>query len=333
MLWLGVRSYGFYLWNWPVIALSRPGLDVPLQGTPLILLQLAVTLLLADLSYRFVEQPFRRRSGSPAAPRWLPRARPALAVAVVAAVVVVGWSGLASGGGSGVASASGRSDGGTTVIVRGGRPGLNLGRPGAVARGPNAYPAAILGRPDRVQPPDRGDAPVFAVGDSVMKAAALALADRVGGRIVVNADEGRAPIAYAGVIAAHASAKGLPDDVIVQMGNNGPIYDADLKALKAALAGVDHVYLVNVEVPRSWEGEVNDTLAAAVDSWPEARLIDWRDAIDAHLDLTYDGIHPDPEGAKIYAGLILDALRVTGARPEPAGAAKRPPPAAPGRRR
>ena len=321
MLWLGVRSYGFYLWHWPVIALTRPGVDVPLEGTPLVLLQLAATLVLADASYRFVEQPFRRRSGSPAAPSWLRRARPALAVTVVLAVIVAGWSGIASSRGGSVASASGVG-GGSTLIVRGGGEG-HATPDAATAPGllgpPRGAVAAAEERAKRraAAAAERRTAPVLAVGDSVMKAAAPALADAIGGKVVVNAEEGRAPVAYAGVLGAHEGAKGLPDDVVVQMGNNGPIYSADIEALKAALNGVKHVYLVNVEVPRSWEGEVNDALAAAVKDWPEARIVDWRGAISGHLDLTYDGIHPDPEGAEIYAGVVLEALRATGARPEP----------------
>ncbi|MDX6604631.1 MAG: hypothetical protein QOF23_1140, partial [Solirubrobacterales bacterium] len=55
VLWLGLRSYSFYLWHWPVLALTRPGVDVELPRGVLIPLQLAVVLLLADLSYRFVE--------------------------------------------------------------------------------------------------------------------------------------------------------------------------------------------------------------------------------------------------------------------------------------
>ena len=317
VLWLGVRSYGFHLWHWPVIALTRPGVDVPIAGAKLIALQLGATLVLADLSFRFVEQPFRRRSGSQAAPGWLTRARPALAVTVVLAILVAGWSGLASGEGQGIASASGPVTGGPTVIVRTGageKVGAGAARP-TLRRGRDERPRREV-VPWWTRAP-RDDVPVFAVGDSVMKAAAPALADEIGGRIVINAEESRAPVAYPAVIAAHAEAQGLPDDVVVQMGNNGPIYSADIAALRAALDGVDRVYLVNVEVPRSWEGEVNDALADAVGDWPEARLIDWRDAIDEHLDLTYDGIHPGPEGAKIYAGLVLDALRETGARPKP----------------
>src|SRR5215207_5907483 len=57
--WIGVRSYGIYLWHWPVFMVTRPGLDVPLDGWPLLALRLAVTIVLADLSYRYVETPIR----------------------------------------------------------------------------------------------------------------------------------------------------------------------------------------------------------------------------------------------------------------------------------
>jgi peptidoglycan/LPS O-acetylase OafA/YrhL len=57
--WIGLRSYGIYLWHWPVFMVTRPGLDVPLDGWPLLALRLAVTVVLAELSYRYVETPIR----------------------------------------------------------------------------------------------------------------------------------------------------------------------------------------------------------------------------------------------------------------------------------
>ena len=57
--WIGQRSYGIYLWHWPIFALTRPQLDLPFDGEPLLLLRLPLTLLLAELSYRYVETPFR----------------------------------------------------------------------------------------------------------------------------------------------------------------------------------------------------------------------------------------------------------------------------------
>src|SRR5215204_689742 len=60
MRWLGVRSYGIYLWHWPVFMVTRPELDVPFGGLPLLAVRLSITILLADLSYRLVETPIRR---------------------------------------------------------------------------------------------------------------------------------------------------------------------------------------------------------------------------------------------------------------------------------
>ncbi len=57
--WLGLRSYGVYLWHWPVFMVTRPQLDLPFDGLPLLVLRLGLTILLAALSYRFLETPIR----------------------------------------------------------------------------------------------------------------------------------------------------------------------------------------------------------------------------------------------------------------------------------
>ena len=48
-----------------VLALTRPGIDVSMPRGILIPLQLLAVLALAELSYRFVELPFRRRPKAP----------------------------------------------------------------------------------------------------------------------------------------------------------------------------------------------------------------------------------------------------------------------------
>lgn len=56
--WLGLRSYGVYLWHYPVIALT--GTQNVQQPDPVLTtFQLAATLGLAELSWRFVESPIR----------------------------------------------------------------------------------------------------------------------------------------------------------------------------------------------------------------------------------------------------------------------------------
>ncbi len=58
--WLGLRSYGLYLWHWPVFQLTRPQLDLQLDGLPLFGLRMAITLVVVEFSYRLIEMPVRR---------------------------------------------------------------------------------------------------------------------------------------------------------------------------------------------------------------------------------------------------------------------------------
>ena len=69
LVWIGVRSYSIYLWHWPVVALTRPRLDVPLHGLPLLVLRVGLTLLLAEASFRSIERPFRARPRPARLPR------------------------------------------------------------------------------------------------------------------------------------------------------------------------------------------------------------------------------------------------------------------------
>ena len=307
LVWLGLRSYSFYLWHWPILMLTRPGIDVPLTGPLLVILQLGATLVVADLSYRYVEQVFRRRADSPAARRRLAIGRPALAVAVAVAFVVV-WSGVVpTGGGSDGAVAQAHQ---ARVIVTG-RDAAGDPARSSVAKPPTAL---LEQRHDRQRPSDDGgvlkpngpDYPVLAIGDSVMRGASTQLVSALGDEAVVDAEEGRQPSVYPDVIESYRERGELPKRVVIQEGNNGPLYWADATALKASLAGVDHVYLINVEVPRSWEDEVNSELVQISEIWPQAEVVDWHDAVSP--EMTYDGIHVDPEGAEVYANVIANAV-------------------------
>ena len=90
--WVGVRSYGIYLWQWPIIVFTNPaggGVNL-LRGAG----QVAATLLIASLSWRWVEEPIRRAGFRRFALRLRDRAtqlvpRRAVAIAGASAVLVL----------------------------------------------------------------------------------------------------------------------------------------------------------------------------------------------------------------------------------------------------
>jgi peptidoglycan/LPS O-acetylase OafA/YrhL len=55
--WTGVRSYGIYLWQWPVIVLAAPGATG--FHLPRAALEVAVTVIIASVSWRYIEDPIR----------------------------------------------------------------------------------------------------------------------------------------------------------------------------------------------------------------------------------------------------------------------------------
>ena len=85
LVWLGRISYGVYLYHWPVYVIvdeRRTDLD----GAPLVILRLAITLAIAQASYMLVELPIRR-GRSVRLPITF-----AAAAGVTAAVAIVGFA-------------------------------------------------------------------------------------------------------------------------------------------------------------------------------------------------------------------------------------------------
>ncbi len=83
---IGLVSYSLYLWHWPLLVLAREWLGRELLTDESVAV-LALCGLLSALSWRFVEQPFRRRRGRAARPYPLS----ALAVTLLLALGLSLW--------------------------------------------------------------------------------------------------------------------------------------------------------------------------------------------------------------------------------------------------
>lgn len=101
--------------------------------------------------------------------------------------------------------------------------------------------------------------------------------------------------------------------VVLHTGTNGMYSASTLNAIIAEMSGlgVRQVYLINVRVPKGWEGLVNEYIAGVAEDWPDlVTLVDWHAASEGmgewFLD---DGVHLTEVGAQAYVDLTLDTIR------------------------
>ena len=310
--WIGERSYSLYLWHWPIFTVTRPQLDLPLDGIPLLILRLGLTLLCATLSYRCVERPIRqgalRRLWARLLALWHAPGRQSLRR-------IQAWS-VGTGATLGVLLALGivvvgaqapppDSDFGTGTIERGPSVGATpeaLTLPSPAPDVPVAAPPA----PPGICPPAIRTPLITAVGDSVLVAGAENLEQQIGDNIYISATVGRQAVQVPAILKERREAGALGSIVLIDIGSNGYVTTADFNAIMAETNGAWTVLFINVRVPREWEKANNTVLAQGVTRYPNAALIDWYTVSDGHPEyLKDDGVHPYQGGRDVYASLVV----------------------------
>jgi peptidoglycan/LPS O-acetylase OafA/YrhL len=327
--WVGVRSYGIYLWHWPVFMVTRPDLDVPIDGLPLLALRLTATVVLADLSYRYIETPIRR-GALERAWRTLREARGPLRWRLH-----LQWAGalvpiLASCALLGVAVAQAEPPEKPSYLA-------SMKSVHTVEQSHHASSTAGIDRPSLEQegheqapyngPRVKAETPVkqtwdsgrtgsseftgsvSAIGDSVMLGAVGGLQKDIKGLTVVDAEVGLQVYAATDTLRYRRALGQLGDVVIVHLGNNGTFTRGQFDEIMRILSGVDRVVFVNVSVPRAWEEANNEVIAEGVERYPNTVLVDWHSASADRAEIFYrDGYHLRPEGQRLYADLISSYL-------------------------
>jgi peptidoglycan/LPS O-acetylase OafA/YrhL len=327
--WIGVRSYGIYLWHWPVFMITRPHADIPLTGTPLLAIRIATTFLLAALSYKYVEEPIRHG----ALGRWLHalraatgERRPQLASRLVTASTAVALGGFVIAAGLARAEPAPRPSGAphhsrlvlvpTTTARTATAPSVfeddSTGGSATTGASSTATTASTPTTAAPAAPPATTSvaARVTALGDSVMLGAAGTLADVIGrDRTFVDAAESRQFSTGVDLLQSYRDAGKLGDVVVVQLGTNGPVPPEEFDRLMGALRQVQKVLVVNLKVPRWWEADVNQLLADGVKRYKNAVLVDWHNLAGDRPELFWDdGYHLNPQGQAFYAQVIARHL-------------------------
>jgi peptidoglycan/LPS O-acetylase OafA/YrhL len=319
--WLGIRSYGVYLWHWPVIALAGALVGSGPTSPWLWLLETCVAIALACVSWRFIETPILQNGFRATCRRWWrlfidESVRPAgarrhfvptaVATAAVVAVAVAGYG-----------------------VIRSPQPVAPTGLLRQVAEGQRIGMASRAVQPPKPKPsnadPQASSVPasacpqmraakvsgaqVTAVGDSVMVASTAALASALPG-IYIDAQVGRQMVTGLAVIESLAASGELRHYVVVGLGTNGTVTAAQIRQLRRIIGSHRDLVLINTFGPMSWEPGVNAVLAAAARHGSHVVLANWHQAIAGRTYLLWpDGIHPRPSGAKLYARVVLAAVQ------------------------
>jgi peptidoglycan/LPS O-acetylase OafA/YrhL len=331
--WLGVRSYGIYLWHWPVIALTVAILGRQPGNGWLWVIEAAAAIGLAAASWKWIETPILRHgfratfrtcqrvlAESVTAARRSPmRALPALATAAAATVACTAGYGVLN---------PPRSDlsGLMQQVARGER--VSAATRSGKIHGPAAGPA----RPTPGQAPAPAATPgpggsgsrkihgrqVTAIGDSVMLAAAQELHSVLPG-VYIDAQVSRQMAVGLAEVSSLATEGLLRRVVIVGLGTNGTVTSGQIRSLLAEIGPSRKLVLVNTYEARPWEHADNSVIGAAARRYPNVVLANWHATIAHRTSLLWgDGVHPRPSGARLYAKVVAAAVQAAASVP-PAG--------------
>ncbi len=312
LVWLGDRSYGIYIWHWPIFMLLRPGIDVSWPENLNNFIRISLALLIADLSYRFIELPIRKGVIGQKLQTWrtngVPRPKFIQLASVVAAMTLT----ISSAVGMYRAPVANAQN----IIGFGGLTAIDQDPTGApVEPSPSPTPEATISIPPDADAPEptqdqivSANYPLVIFGDSVVLSAVNPLTETLGD-IAIDAEIGRQPAEIAQRIELRRTENRIGNDVVIHMGTNGPIARKDLEPILQELSDHRRVVVVNVKVPRKWMKQSNEMINELIPLYPNVRLADW--AATASGNRKYfapDGVHLTKSGGRALAELIQATL-------------------------
>ena len=147
------------------------------------------------------------------------------------------------------------------------------------------------------------------VGDSVMLGAVEEIKE-IFPNVVVDADIGRQLYNGEQIIQALLDKKLLANTVVIGLGTNGVYTEENFHKMMTVIGKKRKVYLLNAYVPtQRWQGDINRFLSKMADEYKNITLIDWYDLGKEHEDwFEEDHVHLKQEGQIGYTALIAQTI-------------------------
>ena len=308
--YVGSRAFGIYLWQLPIFALVESRLLHPTIWYNVIW-QLVLVLALAELSYRFVEQPAMKFDFSKSFVvaksfifgggwrTWTKRGQAALVLVILGLIL-----------------ASPASPRDQELLQQ-----RILAQQARLAKEQLAAANAKVSTPLKTVAQKYGAQPVVAekasqmrvvaIGDSVMVAASSGLQEMFP-KIQISATVGEQAKTGESYLAKNAAQVSQADAILVGLGTNGLLTFNGINYIDEIMTDAKGkpVYWINNRAPgKPWIPSNNALLAAAAKRYKNLTIIDWYGTSEGHASWFYsDMIHPQDEGVVHYTKLVADQM-------------------------
>ncbi|PET31663.1 acetyltransferase [Bacillus anthracis] len=302
--WVGVRSYGIYLWHYPILTLTTPKVNAGDFSLIRATLQFLLIILIAQISWKFIEKPIRQGALQNIQFKNLRLQNVTLGVKL-ALVCSLFFTSIAVLGLSNASKAKGN---------------YQQDKVEAVQTQPAPHPVAVWEKPNQETPLNQGEAKevnsshpknpltVTAIGDSVMIDITPYLKNTFPD-IRIDAQIGRQLSKAIPVVEQLKNEGNLGNYVIIGLGTNGAFTTEQLVSLIKLIGNERKIIFINTRVPRPWESIVNERLKVTVTKYPNVTLVDWYTASAGKKDyFAPDGVHLTNVGAEAYAVLVAKAV-------------------------
>ncbi len=311
--WLGKRSYGIYLYQFPIMIFYEAKFNVADHLVLHTIIEIVLILLITELSYRFVEKPmrfFNYRGLFAKLKTWVQaplKSKEKIVFLSTSLVIVIALIGIAI-------APTNQVDANQQELQK----QIEANQKEAQKTQSSTETTETSGEGTDMaekynltnrQITKAENMPVTAFGDSVLLAGASGLKE-IFPKMIIDGEVGRQVEDSPPLLQALKDKKQLEDNVLLSLGTNGPFTDEEFDQMMKVIGTKRRVFVLNVHVPtQRWQNEVNQKLSEMAEKYKNITLIDWYNYSSSQPGWFYDDqVHPNPEGIIPYCSLIAESL-------------------------
>lgn len=299
--WIGVRSYGIYLWHWPMLVFGRiliPTAMGTVENVAVDVLFALISFVASDLSYRFIEEPMRKDGFIKSLEKLVDRVREGIVGKIQAAVCVV----LVLATIIAIATAPAKTQLQLQIEQQQAEQAQQAQEAQQNAgNGSPQDPGSILNYDESQMTGIPDSSTITAIGDSLISGNSIGFEEEFP-EINFLAEPIRQWEQGVEVVKEGNNQGLIRQNVILDFGTNGGVSDEALvRQVIDELGPNRRILLYNIYSPSSFVDEANAIYEKIAEEYPNVYLVDWNSVAAAHPEyLNSDRTHTNIEGQNAF---------------------------------